>query len=314
MKQTEIIVPDEFLSALNINGMKGRILNVPHKKNYKKKNSPEILMIYGHHSSLERMYSLVQNISAYGNVTMPDLPGFGGMDSFYTINKLPNLDNMADYLATFIKLNYKKKKFNIVGMSYGFLVVTRMLQKYPDIARQVNIIVSIVGFSHSSDFMLSKKFYNNLLYGSKIAKTSLVSFVIDKIVLRRSFIRYSYNRQAHINVKLKDANQAELAKRINFEIYLWKINDVRTYFYTTEEFLKIDLTGNKVKDELHHISVRNDQYFSLQNVEANLNKIYEKVTVHIANIPNHAPTVISDVKEAGHIIPNTLKPYLKKLK
>ena len=38
------------------------------------------------------------------------LPGLGGMDSFYSIGLKPSLDNMADYVASFIKLSYKRKK------------------------------------------------------------------------------------------------------------------------------------------------------------------------------------------------------------
>ena len=86
-------------------------------------------MLYGHHSSLERVYGLAEDMSQYGNVTIPDYPGFGGMDSFYKIGMKPTLDNLADYLATFVKLRYRGKKVTIVGMSLGFVIATRMLQR-----------------------------------------------------------------------------------------------------------------------------------------------------------------------------------------
>ena len=78
---------------------------------------------------LERWWGLVQNFNEYGAVTMPDLPGFGGMDSFYTIGRRPTIDAFADYLAAFIKLRYKRKRITIVGISFGFLVATRMPSK-----------------------------------------------------------------------------------------------------------------------------------------------------------------------------------------
>jgi hypothetical protein len=115
--------PADFIVPLNINGLEGRMLNMPSKK----KNAPNILFIYGQHSSLERWMGIAEELSKLGNVVMPDLPGLGGMDSLYHIGQPATIDNMADYLATFIKLKYKGKKVIVIGMSLGFVVVTRML-------------------------------------------------------------------------------------------------------------------------------------------------------------------------------------------
>src|SRR5437899_499489 len=90
----------DYIVPLNINGMEGRMLHLPAPKS---RQDCHILYIYGHHSSLERWWGLAQAFNEFGEVTAPDLPGFGGMDSFYTIGKKPDLDNMADYLASFVK-------------------------------------------------------------------------------------------------------------------------------------------------------------------------------------------------------------------
>jgi pimeloyl-ACP methyl ester carboxylesterase len=111
----------------------------------------EILVVYGHHASLERWWSLVENLTPFGNVTMPDMPGFGGMESFYKIKTKPTLDAYADYLAAFIKLRYKNKRLTIFAISYGFLVVTRMLQCYPELAKKIDLLISVVGFMHKDD-------------------------------------------------------------------------------------------------------------------------------------------------------------------
>jgi pimeloyl-ACP methyl ester carboxylesterase len=124
--------PAECIEPLHINGMRGRMLHLPAKN----KNKREILVIYGHHSLLERWWGLVQNFNDFGGVTMPDLPGFGGMESFHKIGKQATLDNYADYMAAFIKLRYRRKKVSIVGISFGFLVATRMLQRYPELGIQ----------------------------------------------------------------------------------------------------------------------------------------------------------------------------------
>src|SRR5487761_1162679 len=91
--------PADYIVPLNINKLEGRMLYAPANGS----EDRNILLVYGHHAMLERWWSLVENLCEYGNVTMPDLPGFGGMDSFFTIGKKPTIDAYADYLAAFIK-------------------------------------------------------------------------------------------------------------------------------------------------------------------------------------------------------------------
>src|SRR5690606_17925654 len=112
---------------------------------------------YGRHSSIERVYGLAQALNNYGAVTVPDLPGFGGMDSFYKINEKPDIDTMADYLASVIKLRYARRRVILAGVSYGFAVITRMLQRYPDIAKKSDMLVGWAGFAHHEDFRFSKR-------------------------------------------------------------------------------------------------------------------------------------------------------------
>ena len=51
--------PAEYIEPLHVNGMCGRMLYLSPTKN----NKREILVIYGHHSSLERWWGLVQNFN-----------------------------------------------------------------------------------------------------------------------------------------------------------------------------------------------------------------------------------------------------------
>src|SRR5689334_14666025 len=104
----------DYIMPLNMNGLQGRMLYMPAKK----KPGRDLLVIYGHHALLERWWGLVQNFNQYGSVTMPDLPGFGGMDSFYKIGQKPDLDNYADYLAAFIKLRFRNRRISIAGISF----------------------------------------------------------------------------------------------------------------------------------------------------------------------------------------------------
>src|SRR6185312_14576812 len=107
--------PADYIQPLYINGLNGRMLHTP---SVSRKYTREILLVYGHHALLERWWGLVENLRELGNVTMPDLPGFGGMDSFYKIGRTPTLDAFADYLAAFIKMRYRNRRVTIVGISF----------------------------------------------------------------------------------------------------------------------------------------------------------------------------------------------------
>lgn len=312
MNQNEIIVPAEYISSLHINGLRGRVLRIPAKSADSKKI--HLLLLYGHHSSIERMYSLATHLSNYGNVNMPDLPGFGGMDSLYIIGKKPDLDTMADYLATYIKLTYKRKPVAVCGMSYGFLVVTKMLQKYPELTSQVTMLVSLVGFSHFHDFSFRSSTYRSLRMLSYVFKHYFPALFAKHVLLTKPFITLAYTLSARSHVKMKDAAQDERRRRIRFETYLWQCNDARTYFYTLNDFLNVDLTHTAIPLPLSHVAVNDDQYFVTKRVTAHLRMIYKSVKTYTAQLPNHAPTVISDESAASMMIPPALERRLKTLK
>jgi pimeloyl-ACP methyl ester carboxylesterase len=308
MKQNEVKIPKGLLHPLTINGLNGRFLRIPH--NNKKRN---ILVIYGHHSSLERMYGIVENIADYGTVTMPDLPGFGGMDSFYSLGKKPSLDDYADYLATFIKLKFRTGNITIMGMSFGFVVVLRMLQKYPDIAKRVNFLVSIVGFSDKSDFKLSARNQFLLRTMSRTFSFSVMSFLMRYIGLNKFSIGLAYRINAKNHPKMQDADKNELKRRIRFEVYLWQINDVRSYMATMLMMFTLKQNPTKLPFILRTVSVSSDQYFNEEQVLNNFRNIFPKVVNSKINLKNHAPSVIGNKEESKVFIPKSLRKALDKI-
>lgn len=303
LPHTDSIVP------ISINGMHGRAMHLASTNKARKR---EILVVYGHHSSLERMHSIAQNISEYGNVYMPDLPGFGGMDSFYKIGKKPTVDNMADYLATFIQLKYKKRQITIIAMSWGFVVTTRMLQKYPSLAEQVELLISVVGFTHKDDFKISSLLFNSVKLTSKALSGPIGSKIVRHTILLAPVLKTIYRVQAKKHPKMKDADKQELQKRLNFEVTLWQSNDVRTYMYTNNVMLTLDLTKQTVRLPLVHIETSNDQYFDNDIVNTHLKMVFASLTTATAHMPNHAPTVVDDIKEAGAILPSSVRKMLAK--
>ena len=283
---------------------------LPAPKNRKR----EILFVYGHHSSIERWFGLTEVLNRYGAVTVPDLPGFGGMESYYKIGVKPTIDALADYLATFVKLRYKNKRFTIVGLSLGFAIATRMLQKYPELAKRVDLVISVVGFVNHEEFRFKRRNYLLMRYAASFFSNRVPAWICKHLFLRPVFIRLAYKLQAGSNAKLKDATQSsdatELKARINFEVQLWKSNDVRTYMETAVSMFKLDLCRQTVSLPVHHISVASDRYFNNHIVEQHLGVIFTKAHIIPARLPAHAPTVLADAKAAAAIIPTKVRRLL----
>jgi pimeloyl-ACP methyl ester carboxylesterase len=299
---------DKHIQPLVMNGLNGRMLYMPPKGTRKR----EILLIYGQHASIERMYSLAEELRKYGTVTLPDLPGFGGMEPFYKIGERPDIDTMADYLAAFVKLRFKRKRITIMGISYGFIVATRMLQRYPELARKVDLVISIVGLAHYEDFMFKPKQLRLLRASTRLFSFRLAAWFVKNVLLRAPLIRATYLMVADRHAKFKDADHAERERRIKFEIVLWKCNDIRTYMETINGMLFLNLCTKTVKLPVHHVSVDGDQYFDNYKVEQHMRVIFTDFKLYPAKLGAHMPTIVATSKEIAPLIPPGLRYLLSK--
>lgn len=309
MAQQTATNPADYILPLEINGLSGRMLRLPAPARKKR----EILMVPGHHTSIERLDGLTGYINQFGGVTLPDLPGFGGMDSFYKIGEKPSLDNLADYLASFIKLRYKNRRFTIMAVSFGFAVVTRMLQKYPEIAKKVDLLVSWVGFVHKDDFKWKKRTVLFLKNGSWVFSRRLPAAFGQHVVLRGPVIRKTYHIVENRHPKFKNVTSEEdREKRIDFEIKLWQINDIRTYMDCTATMFKMNLCNSHVDLPVYHVAVKNDHYFDNLVVEEHMRKIYSGFNLIETKMPVHAPTVIATKEEVEAFVPPKLRQLLRK--
>lgn len=299
-------LPDDYIRPLFINGMQGRVLRLPPPKN----RSREILFVYGHHSTLERWWGVMQDLNQYGAVTMPDLPGFGGMDSFYKIGEEPTLDNLADYLASFIKLFYKRRRVTIAGLSFGFVVVTRMLQRYPELAKKVDLLVSVVGFAHKDDFVFTKPRYYGYLTASKICQGRIMSKVFRGVLLNRFVLRAVYAKTRNAKQKFEDQSGELFEETMQNEIKLWQMNDVRTRCSTARQFLTLNNCTQQVDLPVVHISVKGDRYFDNHLVEQHMRVIFNDYIEIPSNMKTHAPSIIADKKSAAPLLPRRLRTML----
>lgn len=299
----------EYIAPLSIDGLNGRILRMPSSK---KSRQREIVFVYGTHSSLERGFGMAEDLSQYGNITTPDLPGFGGMDSFRSIGKKPELDNYADYLATFIKTHFGDKKITLVGFSLGWAIVTRTLQRYPKLCSQINLLVSYGGFSHREEYLFSTSRMRTYRILSKACSNVVFAFFFRHLLLNSFVLRKTYARTYHAKAKFENLTPKKKKEMIEFEIILWQINDVATWAKTLNIILNIDLTDKKIDIPVWQVLLGGDQYFDGDKVTKNLNKIFSQVHTVRANTNSHAPTVVANAKEAAGMWPDEIRKELER--
>jgi pimeloyl-ACP methyl ester carboxylesterase len=294
---------DQYIAPLHINGLTGRVAHIPGPT----PDAPEVLFVYGHHSSIERWFGIMELFSERCAVTMPDLPGFGGMDSLYKIGKSATIDHLADYLADFMRQRYPNKKVIIVGMSLGFVITTRMLQRHPELTGNIQKLISLFGFAHTDDFKMSPKQRTFFLHGSRFFSLPITSRLYRMALLNRFILSRSYHKTSNAKEKFKGLSPEEHKQHMDFEIALWQDNDLRTYMKTGAEFLTLDNTHVKVNMPVYHVAVARDRYFDNTSVEKHFSKIFSSYHL-IAELQtgSHAPVRVSTAKEARHLIPAAL--------
>lgn len=309
MPQKKTPAVDDYIESLQINGLEGRMLSYPAPAG----KTRRILAIYGHHGMIERWWPLIENLHDYGAVTMPDLPGFGGMESFYKIGQRPSIDAYADYLAAFVKMRYRRGKFTIVAISFGFVVVTRMLQKYPDLAKQVELVVSLAGFVRYDDFSFSRRlrlFYSSLGW---LLSCRPLSFVTRHGVFSGPMIHWMYSIAPASKQRVRAMKPDEAKQMIGMEVKLWRVNDMRTHWLTTSQFLRIDnCRYGTVNVPTWHVTNSHDFYFDNDIVEQHMQVIFNEYHRVVSNSKNHTPGVVATKKETAVMLPRRIRQLLNR--
>ncbi len=305
MSKLQIEDPTEYIIPVNMNKLQGRMLR------YVKAKQPnrEILLIYGHHSSIERYWELAKAFGKYGAVTIPDIPGFGGMENIYKLYDYPSIDNLADYLAAFYKLRYKKRRVTIVAVGYGFTITTRMLQKYPDIIKKLDLFIGIDAFSHRDDIVISR--FKRAWY---IISARILNFRLSSSIFRTVWLRLILKKVSD-DVILSSLKKFSFRGDIFFEpsnvdYKLWLVNDMRTHAQTIKNLLKLDNCQNRVNIPLWHVAFDKRTFFNDIFVEQHLKVIfpeYHKLSSRFnLNLPLGSPK-----NRIGNIIPPQLRKKLK---
>ena len=292
-----------------MNGLAGRMAYLPAPSGKR----AEFLFVYGHHSSLERWQGLLEYFNNYGAVTAADMPGFGGMTSFYAISIQPTLDNYADYLAAFVKLRFRRKKVVIVGASFGFVVATRMLQRNPELRKHVRMLISLAGFTHGDDFTFSRLQFLTYRALAALCSLPLPARLFRVLCLNRFVLTRVYARTSNARHKFADVNTEDFASRMQMEIHLWQHNDVRTQAYTLGEMLTLDNCRVRVDIPVWHVSLSGDQFLDNSRVEQHLQVAFKKIHLARVQLEQHAPSIVANEAEITMLVPAKLRRVLSRL-
>ncbi|HUD10401.1 MAG TPA: hypothetical protein VMR28_01885 [Candidatus Saccharimonadales bacterium] len=292
----------EYIVPLNMNGLQGRMLRVPAHGRKKR----DILLIYGHHATLERSAKLVNELAKYGSVTVPDLPGFGGMESLYKLHDKPTLNRLADYTASFIKLRYRRRRLTIVGVGFGFVIITRMLQRYPDLVKKIDFAVSLGGFAHYDDFSFNNRqqaYYRRL---TRVYSWRLPAFVLKHTVLPTQILEKMYKTDV-TNDKLRKLGAELLPGEPADDVIAWTDNDLRTHMLTISAMLSVDNCITPINLPVWHAPLASQQYLNKHIVDQHLRIAFKGL--HSAALP---PARKKNRRHPAKPAPISLSPALRR--
>lgn len=295
-----------MVSKLTVGELHGRLLTHPSRKKTKGRT---ILFVYGIHGSLERFYGVVHHLANFGSVYVPDLPGFGGMESYYKIHKKPSLDAYGDYLASVIESSLPPDEpLTLIGLSYGFVVITRMLARHPELHPRIDLVISAMGLADGRDIKMGfpvRQAVETLLF---IGRVPYLGVLLQRIITSPITLRLTYTDR---NPKMKMLPKAERPGYIAFESYLWKCNEMRTYSVAMHELLNYRPPTTHIPLTLHHIETASDHWLDIKSAAKHLDQIYFRVVIHRSELGNHGGVAYASESEAKSIIPATVIKLLE---
>lgn len=290
--------------------LKGRYLHLPAVNKEAKRT---FVLLYGQHATLERIEPIIGALTEFGDVYAVDNPGFGGMDSSYKIHEYPSLKFYAGHLKNFLDTIVPKDRLvTLLGVSFGFQIITETLQDYPEFNPRIEQAISFVGFVSHKDFHLPLSYKLPLIdvignlsrswFGSKIVELFLHDWMITSI----------YRLSKPIQAKVKSMKSSDVKAYAGEQAWLWRVNDIRTHGVTAIDFIKKnDLTGYRIKTPAMHVGVPKDHLLDNSLVVKELSKIYEPFETFELHLANHAPLDLDSKEKVLDLLPEELRSKLK---
>ncbi len=301
-------IPDKYLNFVEIDGQKIRYLKMP-AKNPQKKNVAQF-MLNGHHSSVERIYPLLRFGRQFGNVYCVEPPGFGVSERFE--GREPTFANYAEFFSKFIDKVVDEEEVIFTGSSFGFIVGTILLQNYEAIRKRVKGFVGIVGFVDVSAISIPEMKRRLLGAVLRIFRyRRLADFLQKYIIGSDRFMNWAINK-FFITPQYEDFSDEEKKAALEFDIWLWRVNDLYTNIYSLTEILALDVTDKSVDTPLHFVYTTNDQYFDHEKLPGSIREVYKDVKFYPIKMPFHAPRFIDSIEEYKPLVPDEVVEYLSR--
>lgn len=255
------------ISSLRVNRLVGRMLRVSSKTSRR-----EILLVYDLHMDLELVQQFAKKLSRYGSVTAPDLPGFGGMTSFYKTNQKPTIENYCAYLAAIIKLRYKNRRVSIVGLGVGGTFVVKTLQHYPDVCAKVNSVLLLGSLVEKSDRKMSrsKRLFSKI--GYKVLLLRPISLLGGTIIMRGPFLRIALGLA---NLQSGPVNNNAVAEQDR----LWRGDDLRSHLSIQKELLQQVITPKRLDVPTFALAINTPKDFDYASWSEHVKIVFSDVRI-----------------------------------
>jgi pimeloyl-ACP methyl ester carboxylesterase len=215
---------------------------------------------------------------------------------------------MAGHLENFVTTHIPvDRKLTFIGISYGFQIVTAMLDQAPDIGARTEHAISFVGFVRYSDFAMPLSYKVFLLHLGANPARRRIGAQVFRAGLRPGVLRMIFFFNRPFNLKFKNFNKAEARQYVDEQIWLWMINDHRTHGATAWDFFKKnDLTALRLPVDAIHIGVPNDHLINNKAVTSELTDMFRSLEVFELNLANHAPLDIDSPEKVLQLLPEGL--------
>ena len=304
--------PRATIRPLVIDQLEGRILEFKAAKAADRDQS--IMLVYGQHASLERIFGIAEYMSQFGRVIVPDLPGFGGMTPFWRVQQKPSLENYARYLGQVIDQEIgPDQSLKIMAMSFGFWATTRLLQIEPRFVPRVRVMVSLVGFVNGRAMCFSRRLRSLYLTLGCLSRRQPGTWILEWVWLNPRMLRFLHERTGLWRAKFKAVEPRDRAAMIDFELNLWRINDTKTWVASCLQMITGSLLGQPpIKTPLIHVAVKGDQYIDPQQNQSDLEVVYNKVEIVTVTATAHAPPVIARADQFAQFVPADLNDRFRR--
>lgn len=245
-----------------------------------------VVLVYGHHSTLERWLPLARELTRFGCVWIPDLPGFGGMDEE---PDSCNLDMYADHLAEFVSAVVGGGPLLLCGGSFGFVVIKEAVGRHRNLAMSSLGVVSVGGFVAGSSLKL--KTWQKICI-KVFARATRHRFVA--LSARALLLTYPAARLVDLTFgltrKRAGADRKRSAALCAADLALWRANSIATHWATLESMLGLR-RARTLDLPCVHIQNPADPYISYSANVLALGRVFADLYVSAPEWVGHMPAL-----------------------